>query len=133
MDFLGILYSIVALIVTIGVLVTVHEYGHFWVARRLGIRVLRFSIGFGRPLWRRRFGADNTEFVIAALPLGGYVFRVSRPGHFKGIRMCDAYPLPVLPDPMDREARGSPIRNHLKRRKPPASYLRKDIITHLGN
>jgi regulator of sigma E protease len=65
--------SLLGFIVAISVLVAVHEFGHFWVARRLGIRVLRFSIGFGKPLWRRRFGADNTEFVVAALPLGGYV------------------------------------------------------------
>ena len=65
--------SLLGFIVAISVLVAVHEFGHFWVARRLGIRVLRFSIGFGRPLWRRHFGVDNTEFVIAALPLGGYV------------------------------------------------------------
>ncbi len=65
--------SLLGFIVAISVLVAVHEFGHFWVARRLGIRVLRFSIGFGKPLWRRRFGDDNTEFVVAALPLGGYV------------------------------------------------------------
>jgi len=65
--------SLLGFIVAISVLVAVHEFGHFWVARRLGIRVLRFSIGFGRPLWRRHFGVDNTEFVVAALPLGGYV------------------------------------------------------------
>jgi regulator of sigma E protease len=58
--------------VAIGVLVAVHEYGHFWMARRLGIRVLRFSIGFGRSLWTRR-GADGTEYTLAAIPLGGYV------------------------------------------------------------
>jgi regulator of sigma E protease len=69
----GVLYSLVAFIVAIGVLVTVHEFGHFWVARRLGIKVLRFSIGFGRPLWKRNFGADDTELVVAALPIGGYV------------------------------------------------------------
>lgn len=54
-------------------LVAVHEFGHFWVARRLGIRVLRFSIGFGKPLWRRTHGEDQVEYVIAAIPLGGYV------------------------------------------------------------
>jgi len=69
----GMFLSVVAFIVAIGVLVTVHEYGHFWVARRLGIKVLRFSIGFGKPLWKRTFGKDETELVIAALPLGGYV------------------------------------------------------------
>jgi regulator of sigma E protease len=73
MDFLGISYSIVAFIVAIGVLVTVHEFGHFWVARRLGVKVLRFSVGFGRPLWMRKAGPDQTEYVIAAIPLGGYV------------------------------------------------------------
>ena len=69
----GVLFSLAAFIVAIGVLVTVHEFGHFWVARRLGVKVLRFSIGFGKPLWKRTFGADDTELVIAALPLGGYV------------------------------------------------------------
>lgn len=67
-----ILIKILAFIVAIGILVTVHEFGHFWVARRLGVRVLKFSIGFGRPLWRRR-GKDGTEYIIAAIPLGGYV------------------------------------------------------------
>jgi regulator of sigma E protease len=73
MDFLGIGYSIIAFLVAIGVLVTVHEFGHFWVARRLGVKVLRFSIGFGKPLWMRKSGPDQTEYVIAAIPFGGYV------------------------------------------------------------
>ncbi len=60
-------------IVAVSLLVTVHEYGHYWVARRLGFKVLRFSIGFGKPLFKRVYGADQTEFVIAAIPLGGYV------------------------------------------------------------
>ena len=67
------LTSILWFVVAIGVLVTVHEFGHYWVARRLGVKVLRFSIGFGRPLWRFRGGEDDTEYVIAAVPLGGYV------------------------------------------------------------
>jgi regulator of sigma E protease len=67
-----ILSYVLAFLVAIGVLVAVHEYGHFWMARRMGIRVLRFSIGFGKPLWSRR-GADGTEYAIAAIPLGGYV------------------------------------------------------------
>jgi regulator of sigma E protease len=66
------LISLLAFIVTLGVLITVHEFGHFWVARRLGVKVLRFSIGFGRPLWQRR-GRDGVEYVLALLPLGGYV------------------------------------------------------------
>jgi regulator of sigma E protease len=69
----SLLFSLAAFVVAISVLVTVHEFGHFWVARLLGVKVLRFSIGFGRPLWKRTFGADRTELVIAALPLGGYV------------------------------------------------------------
>ncbi|KAA2286252.1 RIP metalloprotease RseP [Arenimonas fontis] len=60
------------LIVSLGLLVTFHEFGHYWVARRCGVRVLRFSVGFGRPLWKR-LGRDGTEYVVAALPLGGYV------------------------------------------------------------
>ncbi|AZE87993.1 sigma E protease regulator RseP [Pseudomonas orientalis] len=66
------LYMIVGTLVALGVLVTFHEFGHFWVARRCGVKVLRFSVGFGMPLvrWHDRRG---TEFVIAAIPLGGYV------------------------------------------------------------
>ena len=60
------------LIVSLGVLVTFHEFGHYWVARRCGVRVLRFSIGFGRALWSRR-GKDGTVYQIAMIPLGGYV------------------------------------------------------------
>ncbi len=59
-------------ILALGVLITIHELGHFLVARRLGVKVLRFSIGFGRPLLRRT-GGDGTEYVLAAIPLGGYV------------------------------------------------------------
>lgn len=60
-------------IVAVSVLVTVHEFGHYWVARRLGFKVLRFSVGFGKPLLSRVAGADRTEYVVAAIPLGGYV------------------------------------------------------------
>ncbi|HEX4909700.1 MAG TPA: site-2 protease family protein, partial [Permianibacter sp.] len=60
------------LIITIGVLVTVHEFGHFWVARRLGVKVLTFSVGFGSAIWKR-VGNDGVEYRIAAIPLGGYV------------------------------------------------------------
>jgi len=69
MDLIG---TILITLVTLGILVSVHEYGHFWVARRCGVKVLRFSIGFGKPIWRRT-GADGTEYVVAAVPLGGYV------------------------------------------------------------
>jgi len=70
---LQFIINVAAFIVAIGVLVAVHEFGHFWVARKLGIRVLRFSIGFGKPLYRRVIGKDPVEFVVAAVPLGGYV------------------------------------------------------------
>jgi regulator of sigma E protease len=68
-----IIQTLLAFIVVIGILVTVHEFGHYWVARRLDVKILRFSVGFGKPLWLRRFGKDQTEFVIAPFPLGGYV------------------------------------------------------------
>jgi len=67
------LLTLIAFIVTIGIIVTIHEYGHFQVARWCGVKVLRFSIGFGKPLWRKKIGKDQTEFVLAAIPLGGYV------------------------------------------------------------
>ena len=68
-EFLG---SIWWLLVALGLLITFHEFGHYWVARRMGVRVLKFSIGFGKKLWSRK-GRDGTEYVIAAIPLGGYV------------------------------------------------------------
>jgi len=68
-----VLISVVAFIVAIGILVAVHEYGHYLAARRLGVRVLRFSVGFGRPIWVRRSGPDRTEYCISAIPFGGYV------------------------------------------------------------
>lgn len=68
-----ILTSAIAFLVAIGVLVAVHEYGHFIAARAIGVKVLRFSIGFGRPLWLRRAGPDRTEYCLSAIPFGGYV------------------------------------------------------------
>lgn len=66
------IWNLGSFILALGILVTVHEYGHFWVARKAGVKVLRFSIGFGKPLikWHDKY---NTEYVIAAIPLGGYV------------------------------------------------------------
>ena len=64
--------SLLALIVTLGILVTVHEFGHFWVARRCGVKVLRFSIGFGKAV-KTWIGKDGVEYVLAPIPLGGYV------------------------------------------------------------
>ncbi|EOS95852.1 sigma E protease regulator RseP [Erwinia tracheiphila] len=69
---LSILWSLGAFIVALGVLITVHEFGHFWVARRCGVKVERFSVGFGKALWRR-CDRQGTEYVIAMIPLGGYV------------------------------------------------------------
>ncbi len=67
-----VLGSIWWLLVALGLLITFHEFGHFWVARRLGVRVLRFSIGFGPAIWKRT-GRDGVEYMVAAVPLGGYV------------------------------------------------------------
>lgn len=69
---LDTLQTLLAFIVTLTILVAVHEFGHFWVARRCGVKVLRFSVGFGRPLLSRR-DRHGTEFVVAGIPLGGYV------------------------------------------------------------
>ncbi|MCF5882303.1 sigma E protease regulator RseP [Aeromonas veronii] len=68
----GVLWNIGAFVVALGLLVAVHEFGHFWVARRCGVKVERFSIGFGKAIWRR-MGKDGTEYVLALIPLGGYV------------------------------------------------------------
>ncbi len=69
---MNVLWSLAAFVVALGVLITVHEFGHFWVARRCGVKVERFSVGFGKALWRWR-DRLGTEFVIALIPLGGYV------------------------------------------------------------
>ncbi|HFS5790570.1 TPA: sigma E protease regulator RseP [Citrobacter werkmanii] len=82
---LSILWNLAAFIVALGVLITVHEFGHFWVARRCGVRVERFSIGFGKALWRRT-DKLGTEYVIALIPLGGYV------------KMLDERAEPVVPE-----------------------------------
>src|ERR1044071_5122426 len=70
---MSLLNTVVAFIVALGVLIVVHEYGHYLVARLCGVKVLRFSVGFGRALLVRRSGKDQTEWVIAAVPFGGYV------------------------------------------------------------
>ena len=82
---LSILWNLAAFIIALGVLITVHEFGHFWVARRCGVRVERFSIGFGKALWRRT-DKSGTEYVIAMIPLGGYV------------KMLDERAEPVAPE-----------------------------------
>src|SRR5205807_2263896 len=70
---MNLVHTIVSFIVALGILIVVHEYGHYLVARLCGVKVLRFSVGFGRPLLTLRRGADRTEWVIAAIPFGGYV------------------------------------------------------------
>jgi regulator of sigma E protease len=85
-----LLHTIVAFVVALALLIVVHEYGHYLVARLCGVRVLRFSVGFGRPLLTRRSGADATEWVIAAVPFGGYV------------KMLDEREGPVAPHELGR-------------------------------
>ena len=87
---LDLLQTILAFIVALGVLVTIHEYGHYQVARSLGIRILKFSVGFGPALWSTRRGPDQTEFAICAVPLGGYV------------KMLDEREAPVAPEELHR-------------------------------
>jgi regulator of sigma E protease len=70
---MSILINALYFLVAVGILVTFHEFGHYWVAKKMGVKVLRFSIGFGKPLWTYVTGSDRTEYVIAAIPLGGYV------------------------------------------------------------
>jgi regulator of sigma E protease len=82
--------TVLAFIFTLGVLIVIHEYGHYRVAVACGVKVLRFSVGFGRVLWRRQATPDSTEFVLCALPLGGYV------------KMLDEREAPVAPDDLSR-------------------------------
>lgn len=91
------LLSLIPFMVALGVLIVFHELGHYWVARLCGVRVLRFSLGFGLALWRRRFGPDDTEWVIAAIPFGGYV------------KMLDEREEPVAPGELHRAFNRRPI------------------------
>ncbi|MGV3628575.1 MAG: RIP metalloprotease RseP [Betaproteobacteria bacterium] len=70
---MSMLLTVIAFIVALSVLIVVHEYGHYWVARRCNVKVLRFSVGFGKPIWSKTIGSDATQWVLAAIPLGGYV------------------------------------------------------------
>jgi regulator of sigma E protease len=87
---MGLLHTIVAFIIALGLLIVVHEFGHYLVARWCGVKVLRFSVGFGRALFTRRLGKDQTEWVIAAIPFGGYV------------KMLDEREAPVEPGEVHR-------------------------------
>ncbi|KEY60155.1 sigma E protease regulator RseP [Serratia sp. DD3] len=93
---LSVLWNLVAFIIALGILITVHEFGHFWVARRCGVRVERFSIGFGRALWSRT-DRQGTEIVIAMIPLGGYV------------KMLDERAEPVAPELRHQAFNNKPI------------------------
>lgn len=70
---MDVIHTLFYFIVAIGILVSFHEFGHFWVARKCGVKVLRFSVGFGKVLWSRQKTPDTTEYVLSAIPLGGYV------------------------------------------------------------
>ena len=89
--------TLLAFLLTLGVLITIHEYGHYRVARWCGVKVLQFSIGFGQALYKRRFGKDGTEFILAAFPLGGYV------------RMLDEREAPVAAEEVHRAFNRQPI------------------------
>jgi regulator of sigma E protease len=89
--------TLLAFVLTLGVLIVVHEYGHYRVAVACGVKVLRFSVGFGRVLWRRQRSPDSTEFTVCALPLGGYV------------RMLDEREAPVAPDELERAFNRRPL------------------------
>lgn len=84
------LVTVSAFIVALVVLIIIHEYGHYLVAKLCGVKVLRFSVGFGRPLWRHRSGADETEWAVCVFPLGGYV------------KMLDEGEAPVAPGELHR-------------------------------
>lgn len=92
------LLTVVSFVVALAILIAVHEYGHYRVAVACGVKVLRFSIGFGRPIWRRTSPHSGTEFVVSALPLGGYV------------RMLDEREGPVDPSERDRAFNTQPLR-----------------------
>ena len=70
---MNFIQTLIAFLFALGLLIVFHELGHYWVARLCNVKVLRFSIGMGKVLFSRRFGTDKTEWVISALPLGGYV------------------------------------------------------------
>src|SRR5689334_6031677 len=87
---MSLLQTAIAFLVALAILIVVHEYGHYLVARLCGVKVLRFSVGFGRPLFMRRLGPDRTEWVLAAVPFGGYV------------KMLDEREAPVPPAELGR-------------------------------
>ncbi|WP_119354587.1 RIP metalloprotease RseP [Azohydromonas sediminis] len=89
--------TVLAFLLTLGILIVIHEWGHYRAARACGVKVLRFSVGFGHVLWRRQRTPDSTEFVVSALPLGGYV------------RMLDEREGPVAPHERDLAFNRKPL------------------------
>ncbi|HET9646008.1 MAG TPA: site-2 protease family protein, partial [Burkholderiaceae bacterium] len=89
--------TVLSFLLTLAILIVIHEYGHYRTARACGVKVLRFSVGFGRVLWRRQKSPDDTEFVLSALPLGGYV------------RMLDEREGPVAPQERYRAFNNKPL------------------------
>ena len=89
--------TVLAFLLTLTVLIVVHEYGHYRVAVACGVKVLRFSMGFGRVIWRHQKSSEHTEFVLSALPLGGYV------------RMLDEREGPVAPGELDQAFNRKPL------------------------
>lgn len=89
--------TLLAFVGAIALLVVFHEYGHYWVARRFGVKVLRFSLGFGKVIYRKRFANSDTEWVISAIPLGGYV------------KMLDEREGEVLPSELDQAFNRKPV------------------------
>jgi regulator of sigma E protease len=98
---MSFLHTLVAFVVALGVLIVVHEYGHYLMARLCGVKVLRFSVGFGRPLFLKRVGPDRTEWVVAAIPFGGYV------------KMLDEREAPVAPGELGRAFNRQSVRRRI--------------------
>jgi regulator of sigma E protease len=94
---MSIFSTVIAFVVALGVLIVFHELGHYLVARLCGVKVLRFSMGFGQPLWSRKIGADQTEWAVSAFPLGGYV------------KMLDEREGPVAPEERHRAFNRQPV------------------------
>jgi len=94
---MSVVQTIIAFVVALGILIVVHEYGHYLAAKLCNVKVLRFSVGFGRPLAVWRLGRDRTEWSIAAVPFGGYV------------KMLDEREAPVAPEELERAFNRQPV------------------------
>ncbi len=92
--------SLLFFIIALAILVVIHEFGHFWVARRCGVKVLKFSVGFGKPLWKKQ-GKDGTEYILAAIPLGGFV------------KMLDEREGEVATEDLDKTFNRKPLRSRV--------------------